>query len=148
MKSTCFVFKLKRKKQVITTAVVEADSIDNTRPIWLADNAAQLSLWLVLHRKRIKTEEIDFVSVYKHRHIPSECTEYCCPGKYYYYIHLYIYTKMTGKPISNLKIGSQIQPENRKSRIKIPPVQIYDYSLWNQHDFVLCSHTLISGAWV
>jgi hypothetical protein len=26
-------------------------------------NAAQLSLWLVLHRKRIKTEEIDFVSV-------------------------------------------------------------------------------------
>ena len=48
---------------------------------------------------------------------------------YYYYIHLYIHTKMTGKPISNLKIGSQIQPENRKSRIKIPPVQIYDYSL-------------------
>ena len=36
---------------------------------------------------------------------------------------------MTGKTISNLKIGSQIQPENRKSRIKIPPVHIYDYSL-------------------
>jgi hypothetical protein len=51
--------------------------------------------------------------------------------RYYYYIHLYIhvYTKMTGETISNLKIGSQIQPENRKIRIKIPPVHVYDYSL-------------------
>ena len=42
--------------------------------------------------------------------------------RYYYYIHLYIhvYTKMTGETISNLKIGSQIQPENSKTRIEIP----------------------------
>ena len=42
--------------------------------------------------------------------------------KYYYYIYIYIYiyTKLTGKTISNLKIGSQIQPEDRKSRIKYP----------------------------
>jgi hypothetical protein len=58
MKSTCFVFKLRRKKQVLallliedlgflplvreiqrfSTRVVEADSIDYPRPIWLADN--------------------------------------------------------------------------------------------------------------
>jgi hypothetical protein len=49
-----------------TTAVVEADSTDYARPIWLADNAmqdkchAQLSLWLVLHRTRINTEEYIF----------------------------------------------------------------------------------------
>jgi hypothetical protein len=29
---------------------------------------------------------------------------------------------MTGKTISNLKIGSQIQPENSKNRIEIPLV--------------------------
>jgi hypothetical protein len=28
-----------------------------------------------------------------------------------------------------MQIGSQIQPENRKRRIKIPPEHIYDYSL-------------------
>jgi K+/H+ antiporter YhaU regulatory subunit KhtT len=40
--------------------------------------------------------------------------------KYYYYIYIYIYTKLTGKTISNLKIGSQIPQEDRKSRIKYP----------------------------
>jgi hypothetical protein len=31
---------------------------------------------------------------------------------------------MTGKTISNLKIGSQIQPENSKNRIEIPLVHM------------------------
>ena len=38
----------------------------------------------------------------KSRHIPSECTEYCCPGNV---LLLCIYTKITGKTISNLIIG-------------------------------------------
>ena len=36
-----------------------------------------------------------------------------------------IYTKMTDKTISNLKIGFQIQPENSKTRIEIPLVHIH-----------------------
>jgi hypothetical protein len=48
----------------ITTAVVEVDSIDYTRMIWLACNVrqghAQLSLRLVLHRNASKRKKIFF----------------------------------------------------------------------------------------
>jgi hypothetical protein len=47
---------------------------------------------------------------------------------YFVVIHWFLVlgSNFAVKTISNLKIDSQIQPENRKSRIKIPLVHIHD----------------------